>query len=122
MELAPGMAFRCMEHPRHIHVPLFDPSRDSDDMLLVNFTTLRESCVDDACTLTPDDYDELTHTTTVAYSRSIIGKKTSFVRAVEAGHFILLNDLPEDTWRKIIVGGHQSEELSDMKKRLLPSP
>ncbi|MEN9974788.1 MAG: hypothetical protein RLZZ282_794 [Verrucomicrobiota bacterium] len=69
MELTPRMAFRCMEHPRHIHVPLFDPSLDSDEMLLVNFTTLREGCVDDACTLTPDDYDELTHATTVVYSR-----------------------------------------------------
>ena len=38
MKLAPRMAFRCMEPPRHIHVPIFDPQRDNDEMLLVNFT------------------------------------------------------------------------------------
>lgn len=120
MELTAGMAFRCMAHPRHIHVPLFDPSLDSDEMLLVNFTTLRESCIDDACTLSPADYDELTHATTVAYSRSVIGKKSLFVAAIKAGHFIQLSDLSSPTWSKIIAGGHRSEELSGMKKRLLP--
>jgi hypothetical protein len=42
MDLTLGMAFRCMAEPRHIYIPLFDPNLDADEMLLVNFTTLRE--------------------------------------------------------------------------------
>ena len=55
MKLTPRMAFRCMEPPRHIHVPNFDPQREDDEMLLVNFTTLRDTCIDDACILHPAD-------------------------------------------------------------------
>lgn len=114
------MAFRCMEPPRHIYVPPYDPDVNSDEMLLVNFTTLRESCVDDVCILNPVDYQELTHATTVAYSRSMLGKKSTFIRAVDAGHFIQLENLPDATWQLIVAGGHRSEELPLAKKRLLP--
>lgn len=115
------MAFRCMEPPRHIYIPLFDANLDSDEMLLVNFTTLRDSSIDDTCILMPPDYQELTHETTVAYSRTMVGKKSAFMRAVESGHFIQLDNLPLATWRKIVEGGHSSEELPRTKKRLLPS-
>lgn len=122
MTLTPRMAFRCMEPPRHIHVPIFDPQRDSDEMLLVNFTTLRDTCIDDACILYPADYPELTHATTLAYSRAVTGKKSAFARAVCAGHFIQLQDLPAATWHRILEGARSSPELSSLRKKLLPPP
>ena len=73
-----------MEPPRHIYIPIFDANLESDEMLLVNCTTLRESSIDDTCILMPPDYQELTHETTVAFSRAIVGKKSAFMRAVEA--------------------------------------
>lgn len=121
MTLLPRMAFRSMEPPRHICIPLFDPARTADDaFLLVRLTTLRESAVDDACILHPADYAELTHATTVAYSRALTGKKAAFENAVKAGHLIQLPDLPAATWQKIIQAAHQSPELSPKQKRLLP--
>lgn len=120
MELTLGMAFRCMMPPRHIFVPVFDEQSDSDEILLVNFTTLRQSCVDDTCILNSADYCELTHETTVAYSKSMIGKKSAFLAAVAKGGFIQLEDLPAETWQKIISGAHRSDQLSAVKKRLLP--
>jgi len=120
MTLTPRMAFRCMEPPRHIHGPIFDPQRDSDEMLLVNFTTLRDTCIDDACILHPADYTELTHATTVAYSRAVTGKKSAFTRAVTAGLFIQLSDLPAGTWDRIVEGARRSPELSRLRKKLLP--
>ncbi len=120
MELT-GMVFRCMEPPRHIYIPLFDANLDSDEMLLVNCITLRESSIDDTCILMPLDYHELTHETTVAYSRAMVEKKSAFMRAMETGHFIQLDNLPLATWCKIVEGGHNSEELPRAKKRLLPS-
>lgn len=123
MNLQPRMAFRCMEPPRHICLPLFDPARATeDDFLLVRLTTLRDSQVDDACILHPADYAELTHATTVAYSRALNGKKSAFLRAVTAGHFIRLPDVPELTWRKIIQAAHASPELSARQKGTLPNP
>lgn len=109
-----------MEPPRHIHVPLFDPHGDRDEMLLVNFTTLRDTRVDDACILAPGDYAELTHATTVAYSRAMIGRKSAFERAVAAGLFIQLEDLPAATGQRIIEGARRSPELSARQTRLLP--
>ena len=106
--------------PRHIFVPVFHEQSDSDEMLLVNFTTLRQSSVDDTCILNPADYSELTHETTVAYSKSMIGKKSAFLTAVAMGNFIQLEDLPATTWQKIIRGAHRSDEISAVKKRLLP--
>lgn len=90
-------------------------------MLLVNFTTLRENCVDDVCILEPNDYPELSHATTVAYSRAMLGGKSAFVRAVKAGHFIRLDVLPGATLQRIVAGAYQSDELSAVKKRVLPS-
>jgi hypothetical protein len=120
MELQPRMAFRCTEFPRHIHVPLFDPARDSDELLLVNFTTLRESCVDTACILGPQDYPELTHASTVAFSRAMQGKKSAFRRAVTSGLFIRLRDLPEAAWQSILAAAWTTPELPKIKKSLLP--
>lgn len=121
MELILGIVFRCMEPPRHLYVPLFDALRTDDGMVLVNFTTLRTSCVDDVCILGTADYRELSHATTVAYSRAILGAKSAFMMAVAAGHFIRLSDLPVTTLQRIIAGGHQSDEMSAVKKRMLPS-
>ena len=120
MDLTLGMAFRCMAEPRHIYVPLFDPSRDADEMLFVNFTTLRDKWVDDACILEKTDYVELKHRTTVAYSRANIYKKTLFFAAVENNHFVRLDDLHDETLRKIILGAFASNELPERKKGILP--
>ena len=120
MDLTLGMAFRCMAEPRHIYVPLFDPSRDADEMLFVNFTTLRDKWVDDACILEKTDYVELKHRTTVAYSRANIYKKTLFCAAIENNHFVRLDDLPDETLRKIILGAFASNELPERKKGILP--
>ena len=114
------MAFRCMEEPRHIYIPLFDPSRDTDEMLIVNFTTLRESSVDEACILDHGDYNELRHRTTVAYSRAQFGKKSMLCRAVQNNHFVRLDDLPKATLEKIIAGAFDSKELPKSKKSILP--
>ncbi|MFM8830030.1 MAG: hypothetical protein ACKOHM_03345 [Spartobacteria bacterium] len=51
---------------------MFDPNRDADEMLLVNFTTLREKCVDDACILDDSDYVELKYETTLVLRVTII--------------------------------------------------
>ncbi len=117
--LTPGMAFRCMDPPRHIFIPLFDPQKPGDDMLLLNLTTLRDSCVDDACVLCPADYEELTHATTVAYSLAMSGKKSLLVRAVALGHFVQLSSLPPPTLAKIIAGAHASPELPTKLKKML---
>ena len=89
-------------------------------MLLVDLTTLCDSCVDDACVLPPPDYAEITHAATVAYSMSMTGKKSLFPHAVASGHFVQVGNLRAPTLAKIFAGAHASPELSKMKKSLLP--
>lgn len=120
MKLEKLMAFRCMDAPRHIYVALFDENRAGDDMVLVNFTTLRDTCIDSACILTPADYGELTHETTVAYSRAMLGKKSLMEHAITAGHFVRLADIPLATWLRIVASAHNSNELSSKYKIILP--
>ena len=118
--LTPGMAFRSMAPPRHIFIPLFDPQKPGDEMLLVNLTTLRDSSIDEACVLHASDFAELTHASTVAYSLSMTGKKSAFLAAITAGHFVRVGDLPAPALAKVLAGAHASPELSKVKKRLLP--
>ncbi len=77
--------------------------------------------MDDARILHPADYPELTHATTVAYSRAMAGKKALFLQAIAAGNFIRLSDLPTTTWEKIILAAHQTPQLAARHKRLLPA-
>ena len=69
-----GTTLRCELPPRHIWVVLSDPAANAGRILMVNMTTLRDSCVDDACVLGPQDYLPLTHATTMAYSRAQAGR------------------------------------------------
>jgi len=68
-----GTTLRCNLPPRHIWVVLSNPQLTEGKILVVNLSTLREGCIDDVCILGPEDYDLLTHPTTVAYSRHEMG-------------------------------------------------
>ena len=68
-----GTTLRCDLPPRHIWVVLSDPAANGGRILMVNMTTLRDSCVDDDCVLGPADFVLLTHATAVAYSRAQAG-------------------------------------------------
>ncbi len=115
-----GTTLRCELPPRHIWVVLSDPAATGGDILMVNMTTLRESCVDDECVLGPEDYVLLTHATTIAYSRSKSGPSAALEDLVRNGQFIAVENVPARTLTKIIAGARRSPQLSPADQRLLP--
>ena len=117
-----GTTLRCDLPPRHIWVVISDPATTEGTVLMVNMTTLRDSCIDDACLLGPHDYILLSHTTTIAYSRAQAGPVAAIEKLVREGQFSVVTPVPGATLAKIIAGARQSLQLSPAHKRLLPSP
>lgn len=115
-----GTTLRCELPPRRIWVVLSDPATSGGRILMVNMTTLRDSCVDDACVLGPEDYDLLTHATTIAYSRAQAGPVAAIEGLIRTGQFIEVESVPAATLTKIITGARKSPQLAPTHKRLLP--
>lgn len=115
-----GTTLRCDLPPRHIWVVLSDPAANGGRILMVKMTTLRESCVDDACVLGPEDFVLLTHATTIAYSRAQAGPVAGIEGLIRAGQFLEVESVPAATLAKMIAGARKSDQLAPAHKRLLP--
>lgn len=115
-----GTTLRCELPPRHIWVIVSDPATNGGKVLMVNMTTLRDSCVDDACVLGPEDFTLLTHATTLAYSRAQAGPVAALEGLIRSGQFIEVAAVPAATLAKIVFGARKSDQLAPALKRLLP--
>lgn len=115
-----GTTLRCNLPPRHLWVVVSDPAANEGRVLMVNMTTLRESCVDDACVLGPEDFVLLTQATTIAYSRAQAGPVAAIEQLIHDGQFFEVQKVPAATLAKIIAGAQQSPQLSPAHKKLLP--
>lgn len=114
-----GTTLRCNLPPRHIWIVLTDPARTGGEILLVNFTSLTEECVDDTCILAQADFILLTHDTSVAYSRSQVGTVAKLEELIGQGVFTEVTPVPPATLQKILQGARDTRELSADKKRLI---
>lgn len=114
-----GTTLRCNCPPRHIWVVLSDPNRTGGEILLVNLTSLTDDCVDDACILEPEDFVLLTTRTTVAYSRSQVGRSQLLDALIANRQFTQVTAVPQATLQRMLQGGNCSPELSSAKKALL---
>ena len=116
-----GSTYRCNLAPRHIWVIISDPAKNEDRFVFVNFTTLTDNCVDDACILQNEDYPPfLTQPTTVAYSRHQIGDVKSMEMLLAVGKFHSMPNVTPETLQKIINGAHKTPELPRSAKSMLP--
>jgi hypothetical protein len=114
-----GTTLRCNLPPRHIWVVLSDPQRTGGEILMVNMTTLTEDCVDDLCLLSPADFELLTHTTTLAYSRHRAGAVTGLQGLIENGSFSVITPVPAPALQRILDGARRSAQIPAVKKTLL---
>ena len=114
-----GTTLRCNLPPRHIWVVLSDPQHTGGEILMVNMTTLTEDCVDDLCILRPEDFELLTHATTIAYSRHRAGPVAGLQGLIDNGSFFVITPVPAATLQKIIDGARQSAQIPATKKSLL---
>ena len=114
-----GTTLRCNLPPRHIWVVLSDPQGTGGDILMVNMTSLTEECVDDLCVLGPEDFDLLTHATTIAYSRHRAGPVAGLQGLIDNGSFSVVKAVPRAVLQRILAGARQSPQLPAAKKALL---
>jgi len=115
-----GSTLRCDLPPRHLWVIVSEPATHGGKVLMVNMTTLRESCVDDTCVLGPEDFVLLTQATTIAYSRAQAGPVAALEKLIRDGKFLEVQRVPVATLAKIVAGARLSPELSPAHKELLP--
>jgi hypothetical protein len=115
-----GATLRSNVAPRHFWIVLNDPEKAAGRILLVSFTNLRDSCIDDLCILGPSDFSLLSHETTVAFSRFQLGKVSGLERLIAENIFSVVQAMPPATLKKILIAAHASPELPAAAKALLP--
>ena len=104
----------------HSHVILSEPFDSAGHVLIVNWTTLDEECIDEACVLQPGDHPALQHASTMAYSRAHLWREDKIVFAIANGSLARLAPVSQAVLKRMIAGGRQSPELRAEWKAVLP--
>jgi hypothetical protein len=115
-----GTALRCQEPPFHRCLIISDPQANGGQVVLVRVTTDDGTWPDRDCVLTPSDWKELEHNSTVAYSTCKFGPAVkSLEAAIQRGLFQLISSPPASVLRKVIQAAQASSAMPPAAKRLL---
>jgi len=116
------MVLRLRIGGAHVHVVLSEPSGATREILVVNWTTLDEDCVDDACVLQPGEHPAVHRASSMAYSRAHLWRADQVVFALQNGVLEELNAVSPEVLRRMTSGALTSPELRSEWKKLLPQP
>ena len=116
----PGMVLLPRAFGSHPHVVLSEPFGSDAQVLVVNWTTLDEECVDGACLLQGGEHPALRHPSTMAYSRAHLWRKEKILFAMANGAVAELAPVSLPLLRRMVEGGRQSPELRHEWKAVLP--
>jgi hypothetical protein len=115
-----GTAFKIQEPPFHRCVLISDPSVNGGQVVLVRVTTDDGTWPDRDCILTPADWSELEHNSTVAYSTCKFGPAVKALEtAVQRGLFQEIPSPSVAVLRKVIQAAHSSAGMPPGAKKLL---
>lgn len=103
----------------HPHVVLSEPFGNQRQILIVNWTTLDDECIDDACVLNADDHPAIKHTSTMAYSFAHLWREERILFAVANGSLVELPSVAQPVLKPIIDGAKHSPELRPEWKSVL---
>jgi len=118
-----GSAFKSTEYPYHRCVVISDPGSCGGVVVLVRITTDDGTWPDRDCILTPADWDQLEHTSTVAYSTCKYGKALErFEAAIMRGLFQAIPSPPTSVLQKIVAAGKTAQGMPPGAKGFLPYP
>ncbi|MBI2926215.1 MAG: hypothetical protein HYY24_10985 [Verrucomicrobia bacterium] len=115
-----GMVLRPRAVGAHVHMVVSEPFGPTEQVVIVNWTTLDEQCVDDACLLQPGDHPALRHTSSVAYSMAQLWRIARIAFAIDNGLLVELEPLSPSVLKRIITGASASPEFPKHWTRLLP--
>ena len=115
-----GTALKSQEPPFHRCLVLSDPQANGGMVVLVRIMTDDGTWPDRDCTLTPADWSELDHDSTVAYSTCKFGPAAkSLEAAVRRGMFQVISSPPDEVLRRVIAAGHSALGIPPGAKKLL---
>jgi len=119
MDIRPGTVFRPRAVGSHTHI-VVTAVTPLGKVLTVNWTTLDDECVDDACVLDRGDHPAIEHPSTVAYSRRELRDLVKLQQAIAAGLLALLPPLAPAVLNRVLSGARCSPELGADFKAMLP--
>ena len=115
-----GTALKSLEPPFHRCLVVSDPQANGGQVVLVRLTTDDGTWPDRDCILTPADWRELDHDSTVAYSTCKFGPALKALEAaIQRGLFQEISSPPLVVLRRIILAGHSSAGMPPGAKMLL---
>lgn len=115
-----GTALKSQEPPFHRCLVISDPQSNGGWVVLVRLTTDDGTWPDRDCILTPADWNELDHPSTVAYSTCKFGPAVkSLEAAIQRGLFQPIAAPSLAVLRKVIAAGHTSTGMPPYAKQLL---
>jgi hypothetical protein len=115
-----GTALKSQEPPFHRCLVISDPQNNGGQIVLVRVTTDDGSWPDRDCILTPADWNELEHDSTVAYSTCKFGPAVKALEAaIQRGLFHEISSPSVAVLRKVILAAHTSAGMPPGAKKLL---
>jgi hypothetical protein len=115
-----GTALKSREPPFHRCLVISDPQNNGGQVVLVRVTTDDGSWPDRDCILTPADWNELEHDSTVAYSTCKFGPAVKALEAaIQRGLFQEIPSPSVAVLRKVILAAHTSAGMPPAAKKLL---
>lgn len=116
-----GDVFQPTEQGSHCYVIISEPASDPEGrVLVVNWTTLRRSCIDDACILSAGSHPNIDRDSTIAYSRAKLWPFGKIAFAIKQGALRGLPPLTDAVIQRVVAGARISPELRAEWRNLLP--
>jgi hypothetical protein len=117
-----GTALKSTEHPYHRCLVISDPDAAQGVVVLVRITTDDGTWPDRDCILTPEDWDQLEHVSTVAYSTCKFGKASAALEnAVTRGLFTEIPSPAAAVLKRIISAAQTAQGMPPGARRYLPA-
>jgi len=115
-----GTALKSQEPPFHRCLVISEPQTNGGQVVLVRVTTNDGTWPDRDCILTPADWSELEHESTVAYSTCKFGPAVKALEAaIQRGLFQEISPPPVAVLRRVILAGQSSSGMPPGAKKLL---
>jgi len=112
LRLRLGTALKCRQEPYHRCLILSDPPTNGGYIVLVRVTTDDGKWRDRDCILTPADWTELDHDSTVAYSTAMCGRvEAELLKAIQTGEFEVIASPSPELLRQVIAAGRAAEGM-----------
>ena len=115
-----GTALKSTEYPYHRCVVLSDPQSNGGQIVLVRVTTDDGTGPDRDCLLGPQDWSELEHASTVAYSTCKYGPAVKpLLAAIHGGLFTLIPSPPITVLRGMVAAARKAQGMPPGARRWL---